>query len=74
MSEGGNSRVTGQGYMTVGEADILPLRVLATRLGLGPAALRTARRQGLKVRKIGRKKFVLGRDLVAFLGSRECEP
>lgn len=58
--------------MVVSEGDIIPLPMLATCLGLGPSALRTARRQGLKVRKIGRKKFVLGRDLVAFLQSREC--
>jgi hypothetical protein len=72
MSDAGNNTRAGQGRMTVGEADIIPLPVLAASLGLGPAALRTARRQGLKVRKIGRKKFVLGRDLVAFLERREC--
>lgn len=34
--------------------------------GLGPAALRTARRQGLTVRKIGRRSYILGRDLIAY--------
>ncbi len=52
------------------ENEIVPLPELAKRLGLGPSALRAARRQGLKVRRIGRRKFILGRDLVAFLESR----
>ncbi len=37
------------------------------RLGLGTAALRTARRKGLVVRRIGRRSFVMGRDLLEFL-------
>jgi hypothetical protein len=37
------------------------------KLGLGTAALRTARRRGLVVRRIGRRSFVLGRDLLAYL-------
>ena len=73
MSERGG-KTAAQGYMSVSEADIIPLPMLASHLGLGPSALRTARRQGLKVRRIGRKKFVLGRDLVAFLESRGCGP
>ena len=55
---------------TVREDEIVPLAELDVRLGLGPSAIRTARRQGLKVRRIGRRKFVLGRDLIAFLESR----
>lgn len=55
---------------TLREDEIVPLPELAKRLGLGPSALRAARRQGLKVRRIGRRKFILGRDLVAFLESR----
>lgn len=55
---------------TVREDEIVPLAELDARLGLGPSAIRTARRQGLKVRRIGRRKFVLGRDLIAFLESR----
>ena len=40
------------------------------RLGLGTAALRTARRKGLIVRRVGRKSFVLGKDLLNYL--EEC--
>lgn len=35
--------------------------------GLGAAALREARRKGLTVRRIGRRGFILGRDLIAFV-------
>lgn len=37
------------------------------RVGIGTAALRTARRKGLKVRRLGRKSFVLGKDLLDYL-------
>lgn len=37
------------------------------RLGLGATALRKARREGLVVRKVGRRGFVLGRDLIAWI-------
>lgn len=37
------------------------------RLGLGTAALRTARRKGLIVRRVGRRSFVMGRDLLDFI-------
>jgi hypothetical protein len=37
------------------------------RLKLGQAAMRQARRAGLRVRKIGRRRYVLGRDLLAYV-------
>ena len=43
------------------------LEEIRARLGLGLAALRTARRQGLKVRRIGRRGYVLGRDVMAYV-------
>ena len=43
------------------------LREIQERLGLGTAALRTARRSGLKVRRIGRRGFVLGEDLIQYV-------
>lgn len=39
---------------------------LQSRLQLGRAAWRTARRQGLPVRIVGRRKLVLGRDVLAW--------
>jgi hypothetical protein len=74
MRDFGDDKRANPGLFVVSEGDILPLAVLTACLGLGPTALRTARRQGLKVRKIGRMKFVLGRDLAAFLEHRECKP
>ena len=43
------------------------LAEVKARLGLGLTAMRTARRNGLKVRRIGRRGFVLGEDLLAYV-------
>lgn len=43
------------------------LEEIRARLGLGTAALRTARRKGLKVRRVGRRGFVLGRDVMNYV-------
>ncbi len=40
---------------------------IRARLGLGLAALRTARRRGLTVRRIGRRGYLLGRDVMAYV-------
>lgn len=37
------------------------------RLKLGQHALRMARHAGLKVRRIGRRGYVLGKDVMAFI-------
>ncbi|MFA7462984.1 MAG: hypothetical protein WCY59_07570 [Anaerovoracaceae bacterium] len=42
------------------------LQEIRERLGLGTYALREARRRGLPVRRIGRRAYVLGKDLLAF--------
>ena len=39
------------------------------RLGLGVAAMRQARRNGLAVRYIGRRGYVLGKDILAYVES-----
>jgi Helix-turn-helix domain len=52
-----------------GEIDansLYTLSEISRRLGLGKAALRTARRQGLVVRRIGRRSYILGADLIAW--------
>jgi hypothetical protein len=43
------------------------LQELERRLGLGAWAMRQARRHGLKVRRVGRRGFVLGRDAIEYL-------
>jgi hypothetical protein len=45
------------------------LSEIQDRLKLGQHAMRQARRAGLKVRRIGRRGFVLGRDVMAFVES-----
>lgn len=37
------------------------------RLGLGQSAFRTARRNGLVIRRIGRRGYVLGKDLIEYV-------
>jgi hypothetical protein len=43
------------------------LQQVKARLGLGTAAIRTARRKGLTVRRVGRKSFILGADILAYI-------
>ncbi len=53
------------GLIDAGSLYTLP--EIKARLGLGKAALRTARRRGLVVRKIGRKGYVLGKDVMTYI-------
>lgn len=48
--------ITGDSLYTLDEIN--------ARLGLGKSALRTARREGLTVKRIGRRGYVLGRDVI----------
>jgi len=50
--------------------ELLTLAAVKERLGLGVAAMRTARRRGLKVRRIGSLSFVLGRDIIDYVTSQ----
>jgi hypothetical protein len=43
---------------------IYTLDEINARLGLGKSALRTARREGLVVKRIGRRGYVLGSDVI----------
>jgi len=45
------------------------LAEIKERLKLGDHALRMARKSGLKVRRIGRRAYVLGRDLISYAES-----
>ena len=46
---------------------IYPLDVFMTHSGLSQAALREARRNGLKVRRIGRRSFIVGEDFLKYV-------
>jgi len=51
------------------------LAEIRARLGLGTYALREARRHGLPVRKIGRRSYVLGKDILNYAaGDRQAVP
>jgi hypothetical protein len=52
---------------------IYPIAELEQRLGLGKAALRKARREGLLVRRIGRRSFVFGDDVIDYF-KRSARP
>lgn len=43
------------------------LQQVQDRFGLGPGALRTARRKGLLVRRIGSRSFILGKDMLDYI-------
>lgn len=40
------------------------------RMKLGAGAIRAARRAGLPIRRIGRRSYVLGRDVIDFLARK----
>ena len=46
--------------------ELYTLPAVEKRLGFGVTAMRTARRNGLPVRYIGRKGFVAGKDLLEY--------
>ena len=48
---------------------LYPLADLQARSGMGVGALRTARRQGLKVLYTAGRGYVMGRDFIAYIES-----
>jgi len=58
----------------VSSDQVLTLEAVEQELGLGRHAMREARRKGLKVRRIGRRGYVLGADLIEFIRDNStCE-
>ena len=53
------------GVVRLGE--LYTLRAVKDRLGLKDAALRSARKSGLQVRRFGGRAYILGDDLIAFI-------
>jgi hypothetical protein len=43
------------------------------RFSLGKAAWRTARAEGLPVRGVGRRKFILGADVISWLAAKPLD-
>lgn len=50
--------------------ELYTLAELEARLKVGSWGLRMARRAGLRMYKMGKRKFVLGADVIAYLQSR----
>lgn len=50
----------------VSENEMYSLHEIKRRLGLGAHAIRTARKRGLRVLRIGRNDFILGTDLIRY--------
>lgn len=50
--------------------EVYRLDEVRRRLGLNDDALRAARRAGLKARKIGRRKFYIGSELIEYVRQR----
>ena len=53
--------------------DIYPLTVFYKLSGLGAHAVRQARRNGLRVREVGNRSYILGNDFYQFLGGQPQE-
>ena len=53
----------------IGASDLYTIEEFKRRLGLSSLAMWKARRRGLKVYKISRQQFVLGKDYIAFVES-----
>ena len=53
---------------------VYTLEEFGKRMRLGTAAVRTARRQGLIVRHVGRRSYVIGRDFIAYLENLKPVP
>ena len=58
----------------VGQHELYSLAEIKRRLGLGAHALWTARRHGLRVLRIGRNDFILGKDLIAYAVEMYLKP
>lgn len=54
---------------TIQDSETYPLAVFMERAGIKRHAMRTLRKQGLKVIRTGGRAFVRGRDFSAFLGT-----
>ncbi len=59
------TRIPGQ----IGASDLYTIAEVQRRLGVSSWAMWRARRSGLKVYKISRQQYVLGKDYIAFVES-----
>lgn len=64
------STSTRQGIGSIRADELLPIAEVQTRLGIGKAAMRTMRKNGLAIRRVGRQSYVVGSDLIDFARKR----
>jgi len=55
----------------IGASDLYTIAEIKRRLGLNSWTMWRARRRGLKVYKISHRRYVLGKDFIAFVESTE---
>ncbi len=58
---------------TISDGEAYTAQELRLRLGLGAWAWRTLRQRGLKIRKIGKQRLILGADVLRFIESLPAE-
>ncbi len=58
------------GWGSIHEGEVLPLREAARRLGWGQKTIRAAQRAGLRTIAMGRLKYIVGSDLLKFFGQQ----
>lgn len=64
-SKGTGESKTATGLGSIRADELLPLRVVCKRLGLGSRAWRTLRDSGVPVRTVGKQRFILGDELLS---------
>ena len=64
---------TGDGHGEIRADTLYALPTFMLKSGLGQAAMRTARRNGLRVRRIGRRAYVLGQGRHRVLQGRRLK-
>lgn len=69
-----NGRKQG-GFGVIQETECYTLEAFCERAGLSRAGVRIARRRGLRVRRAGRRSYIIGRDFFRFLEASggDCE-
>lgn len=58
---------SGKDVGVVREGELYTLVEVRRRLGVSQAGLRVMRRSGLRVARFGKRGYVLGRDVIAFI-------
>ena len=69
-----STKALGEALGEIHDAESYPLPIFQQRTGQGRKGIAQARRQGLRVRKVGRRAYVLGRDWHQYLANQAGPP